>query len=161
MNLLSLLLNWRVWIAVSMAVLAAAGGWKCYVLGQKSVQVEFDAYKNQQVLDRLAAEQAAREKEHSMLTANQKVSQNYESLKVATATAVSALDADRLQLQSSIAAARGASCDPKAGPATDATPEDIVLGQCLQRYEAVAGDAKVLADQVIGLQEYVTKVVKP
>ena len=78
---MSLLLNWRIWLLVFLALGEVAFGWKMYKMGGNSVQVEFDTYKNQQVLDTLAAEKAARAKEQSLQVANRKVSENYESLK--------------------------------------------------------------------------------
>lgn len=155
---LSLLLNWRVWVAVALA----ASYYFVYTKGQESVQVDFDKYMIQQTKVVLDAQTAAREKEHSMEVENEKVTHDYESLKAATATAVGALDTERLRLQSVIASTHsGATSDPKAGPVADATPEDGVLGECLQRYEAVAGDAQALSDNTTGLQNYVNGVVKP
>ena len=155
---ISLLLNPRVLGMIVFLVLQAAACWKAYTMGEAHTQAAFDAYVNQQAQNELIAEETARVKEHAMQTANQKVSQNYESLKTATGTAVSALDADRLRLQSAFAAS-AASCDTGTRPGADASPKDDILDRCLERYEGVAGDAKKLSDQVIGLQEYVRTVV--
>ena len=154
------LLNWRVWAAIILCLAQAAFGWKMYKIGGNSVQVTFDAYKNQQVLDTLAAERAARAKEQSLQVANQKVSQNYETLKTATATAVGALDADRLRLQAALAA-RSVPGDPGASPSADASPEVRILGECIDRRSEVAKDAQAVTDKLIGLQDYVRRVVKP
>lgn len=158
MNPLSLLLNWRLVAGLILCVAAAAGGWKCYVLGKKTVQAEFDAYKAQQVADALAAEQAARAKEHAMQATNQKVTENYESLKTATATAVGALDAERMRLQAALAAS-SAPGDPGAVLRADGTAKDYILERCLGRYETVARDAAATANKVIGLQDYINHVV--
>lgn len=157
---LSLLLNWRVWVAVAFAVAQAGALWKCYKLGEEHTQLAFDTYVNQQAQNELIAEQTALDKKYAMQTANQKVSTNYESLKQATGVAVSALDADRLRLQSALAAS-GATCNTSASASTDATAKDYILDRCLSRYEEVAGDAQRLSDQVTGLQSYVTTVVIP
>jgi hypothetical protein len=123
------------------------------------VQVEFDAYKNQQVLDMLAAEKAAREKEHSLQTANRKVSENYETLKAATAVAVGALDADRVRLSDALTAS-----DPGANPSARACADDSarirnVLGSCADALQKMAGAADATENQLIGLQDYVKNVV--
>ena len=111
----------------------------------------------------LALENAARDKEHAMQTANEKVIQDYESLKTATATAVSALDADRVRLQQALSRARSgnsaAPANPQAGLPPDAAPESRILSECLARYEAVAGDADELSNGLKALQDYVNNVV--
>ena len=155
---MSLLLNWRIWLLVFLALGEVAFGWKMYKMGGNSVQVEFDMYKNQQVLDTLAAEKAARAKEQSLQVANRKVSENYESLKTATATAVGALDAERLRLQAALASG-SASGDTSAAPGADGSPKDYILSRCLERYEAVARDAATIADKALGLQDYIRNVV--
>jgi Protein of unknown function (DUF2514) len=155
---MSLLLNWRIWLLVFLALGEIAFGWKMYKMGGNSVQVEFDTYKNQQALDTLAAEKAARVKEQSLQVANHKVSENYESLKTATATAVGALDAERMRLQSALAAS-SASGDTSAITGTDGSSKDYILSRCLERYEAVARDAAAVADKAVGLQDYIRNVV--
>ena len=151
---LGLLLNWRTY-----AALALAASWAfAFHFGANSVQVKFDLYKNEQVSIALAAQTAAREKEHAMQASNQKVTENYESLKTATATAVGALDSDRMRLQAALAAS-SVPPDTGAGLRPDAAPKDRILSECLRRYEEVAADSDALADQVIGLQAYITKVV--
>jgi Protein of unknown function (DUF2514) len=155
---MSLLLNWRIWLLVFLALGEVAFGWKMYKMGGNSVQVEFDMYKNQQVLDTLAAEKAARVKEQSLQVANRKVSENYESLKTATATAVGALDAERMRLQAALAAS-SASGDTSAVTRTDGTAKDYIFSRCLERYEAVARDAAAVADKAVGLQDYIKNVV--
>lgn len=157
---LSLVLNWRFWAILIFCAAQAGALWRCYKLGEEHTQAAFDSYVNQQAQNELIAEQTARDKEHAMQTANQKVSTNYESLKTATGTAVSALDADRMRLQSALAAS-GAACITEASTSTDGSAKDYILDRCLQRYEEVAGDAQKLSDQVTGLQDYVHSVVAP
>lgn len=158
---MTLLFNWRLWLAIAFAAALAFGSYQCVQFGKNSVQVEFDVYKNQQILNTLAAEVAARAKEHVMQDTNLKVSENYEILKAATATAVKSLDADRMRLQSALAAAssRPTPGNTGAGLKPDASPESRILSSCLSRYEEVAGDADQLSDQVTGLQDYINRVV--
>jgi hypothetical protein len=155
---MAFLLDYRLWAVAIFAALELAAGWKVYKMGEKAVQVEFDQYKDQQVLATLAAERAARAKEQTLQTANKKVSDNYEILKTATATAVLSLDNDRMRLQSALAA-RGTSSDSASKLPADAAPEVGILSGCLNKYEAVAVDADALSDQVKALQDYVNSVV--
>jgi len=154
------LLNWRIWAAVFFAIAQAAFGWKAYVMGEKSTQKALDDLRFEYTSQALAAEQSARAKEQSLQVANRKVSANYESLKTATATAVGALDADRMRLQDALAA-RSVPGDPGASPGADASPEVRILGECIDRRTEVAKDAQAVTDKLIGLQDYVRRVVKP
>ena len=155
----SLLLNPKLWAALIVTLAVAAAGMFTYKKGEEHVQVTFDAYKNQQVLDLLAAEKAARAKEQSLQTANEKVTARYDDLKTTTTAAIRSLDNDRLRLQSALAAYEAAR-HPEAGVPADASPEVRVLSGCLERYETVAGDADTLSDQVKALQDYVRTVVQ-
>lgn len=156
--------NWRVWVFLVLIAANVGSYFKGHSAGvdagHAEVQVQFDAYKQTALEQALAAQVAKDAAEKRMNDANQKVSQDYENLKTATGTAVRALSLDRLRLQSELAASHNpAPGDTPAGPAADATAEDRVLGECLQRYEAVAGDAAAASDQVTALQAYLSKVV--
>jgi hypothetical protein len=153
-----LLLKWHTWLVIALIATHIF----VYKKGEESIQVDFDVYKNEQILSALAAETAARAKEQSLNLANKKVTDNYESLKTATATVVKSLDADRMRLQAAISSSDSTTAkDTGTGLQPIESPKDRVLNGCLQRYEEVATDADQLSDQVIALQEYVNKVVKP
>lgn len=157
---MALLLNWRVWCAVLVLTLEAYGSYVMYTKGEEHIQIEFDVYKNQQIVNALAQERLNRSKEVLLNTENQKVTDNYESLKTATSTAVKSLDSDRMRLQALIAAGdRSTPTYTGAGLQPVATPKDRVLSECLGRYEEVAGDADALSDQVRAFQDYITGVV--
>jgi len=157
---LSLLLNPRVWMAIILVVLEAMGGWKLYRMGTRAGDEKLAAYKAEQTQLQLDAEVKARAKETELINTNQKVTENYESLKTATATAVGALDAERVRLMSRLAAASGAPKDSGTGLVLNAPPQDRIRDQCLGRYEEVAGDAQALSDQVVALQSYIQKECK-
>ena len=126
-----------------------------------AVQAAFDKYVAA-AKDGALREQTKRDTEAAVMrTTNEKVTADYESLKTATATAVRALDADRMRTLSALAAARhsAAPSDPATGLPADASSEDRVLAECLNRYEEVAGDADGLSNQVKALQDYVHRVV--
>ncbi|NVN99292.1 MAG: hypothetical protein HXX17_08210 [Geobacteraceae bacterium] len=143
------------------AALIAGVGWKSYELGGEHARTELAQYKEQQAQDALKAEADARAKETAMRAANDRVKANYESLKTATATAVGAVDADRLRLQEALT-----SSDPTANPSARACADDAartrtVVRACATALQKLAGAADATEDQLVGLQEYVTKVLKP
>lgn len=155
------LLNWRLWAGLFLVTMAAAGGWRCFKLGEHAGLEQLAAYKADQVSQALAAEQAAHDKEHTLQASNQKVTANYENLKSATAVAVSALDADRMRLQDALAAS-----DPGANPAARACADDAarvraVVGACATALQKLARAADATEDQLVGLQDYVNSVVMP
>ena len=162
---LSLLLDPRLWGLLIGAVLEVAALWyahhKGVVSGRAEIQAQFDTYRLQAQQAALKAQQERDAEAKTMRETNEKVTANYESLKTATATAVRTLDSERMRLLSALAAAghSAAPSDPQSGLPADATAEDRVLGQCLARYEDVAGDAQQLSDQVKALQGYVNNVV--
>jgi hypothetical protein len=168
------------WLAVALA-LAGAGGFyegdgfgyrrghtkgvedgydKGKADGKHEVQLQFDLFK-EQALERAMAAQAERAQEEQRLKAiNAHQKENYDALIHATATAVGAVDADRLRLLSDIAASRGSSApvDPATGLPTDATPQERVLAECINRRAEVAEDAERLSNQVTGLQSFISGV---
>ena len=155
---LSILLNWRIWVGVA---LLASHGW-AYHLGGLAKTVDFAKYVQARTDAALAAEREARAKEATLNQANQKVTEDYESLKTATATAVGALDSNRLQLLATIRTRNsGTPRSASACQCADATPQERVLTSCVTEYSSVAGDAEALSNQVTGLQAYVKTVVQP
>jgi hypothetical protein len=161
----TLLLDPRMWGILVFVVLETMAGVTIYHKGvdhgRAEVQAKFDTY-------RLAAEDSALKEQtkrdaeaRAAQITNQEVTAHYESLKTATATAVRALDSARLRAVSALAAAHRSTApsDPATGLPPDATAEDRVLAECLQRYEEVAGDADVTAVTLKALQDYVNFVV--
>lgn len=69
---------------------------------------------------------------------------------------------ERLRARLSRPSAAASAASGAAGPSTDAGALNReLLGECAGRYEAVAGDARRYADQVIGLQGYVRAACLP
>jgi len=159
--MIAILLNWRVWLA---AALVASGAYLYHagsVSGKAAIQSQFDAYKTKDAEQALAAQIERQAKESAMQTANLKVSQDYESLKAATALAVSALDRDRMRLQAALAAYRGATGkDSGTGLQIDDSAIVGSFSECINRYSDLAKEADALSGQVIGLQDYINKVVR-
>jgi hypothetical protein len=159
---LSLLLNWRVWATAALVASYVCVGYLSYHTGANSVLVEFEAYKTTQLADAVNMQRAVRAKEQDLITKTHQVSQDYAALKSSTDDRIRSLDAERLRLQATISALHsgGTAAPAQAGPSADESPEDRVLGACVQQYDAVAGDAQSLSDQVTALQAYVNAVTK-
>jgi hypothetical protein len=162
--LMLLLSNWRLWAIAGLlaanAVSYSVGHHRGYLAGKAEVQATFDSYRADALEQALAAQAESTLKTQAMQAANEKVSADYVSLQTATATAVGALNRDRLRLQAAIAARSGATPDnPGPGLQPDAGPEVRILGACITEYESVASDAQSLSDKVTALQAYVNKVV--
>lgn len=160
----TMLLDPRVWGLLIFVVLESIAGWRVYHkgldTGRAEVQAQFSAYKEVAREEAIAALQKNAAETKAMNETNQKVTANYESLKTATATAIGALDVNRLRLQAALTARnRTTPGNPVSSAPADAAPEDRILGECLAKYEEVAGDANGLSDQVKALQDYVTTVV--
>jgi hypothetical protein len=164
---LTLLSNWRVWaflgLIVSNLISYSAGHKHGYDAGAEDVQIKFDLYKQDALETALAAQVAKDAAEKRMRESNEKVTADYENLQAATATAVRALDSDRMRLLEALRrkapAGDPAPVDPGTGLPPDATAEDRVLAECLNRYESVAGDADEIAVKLKKLQDYVANVV--
>jgi len=158
---IAILLNWRVWL---IAALAAAGIYSHhlgYVSGSADVQSVFDAYKTKDIEQAMAAQVLRQEQEAAMTAANLKVTQDYESLKSATATAVAALDRDRMRLQATIAAYRRATGkDSSTVAGIDGEALVGSFSECIDRYSGLAKEADSTSDTLKALQDYVNKVVR-
>jgi len=158
-----LLLNWRLWLALAIAAGISWAGYRLhhagYESGRAEVQGQFDAYRNKAMEQALAAQAERQAQESAMQAANTKVSKDYESLKTATAVAVSALDADRMRLQAALAAYRSATgSDSGAGLPPDDSAATGVLSACIDQYAGVVSDFDREADKLRGLQAYVSAV---
>jgi len=157
---IAILLNWRVWLV---AALVASGAYLYHagnVSGKASVQSQFDAYKAKDAEQALAAQIERQTQESAMSAKNKEVTANYVSLQAATATAVGALDRDRMRLQAALAAYRGATGkDSGTGLQIDDSAIVGSFSECINRYSTVASQLDKEADRLKALQEYVTKVI--
>jgi len=159
--MIAILLNWRTWLV---AALVASGAYLYHaghVSGKAAVQSQFDAYKAKDAEQALAAQIERQTQESAMSAKNKEVTANYVSLQAATALAMSALDRDRMRLQAALAAYRGATGkDSGTGLQIDDSAIVGSFSECINRYSDLAKEADALSGQVIGLQDYVNKVVR-
>jgi len=151
---LTLLLNWRFWAAIGLAV----SHWFAYHQGGLSKQVELDKYVAEQQTAQIAELNSARAREQELQLAKQKAEYAYQDLKKKSADAALGAESERVLLLAAIDAARGATEDTVPGSGIDADPAQGILRESIGRYAEVAGIADRLSDQVTGLQDYVKGV---
>jgi hypothetical protein len=157
-------LNWQAWLTAS--VMACAGFVYGHYVGDLGgaarVQQLFDAYRAQTLEQALAAQVERQAQESAMQATNQKVTADYVSLQTATGVAVRALDADRMRLQTALAAYRGATGkDSGTGLQVDDSALVGSFSECIDRYSTLAGQFDQEGDTLRSLQDYVRDVVKP
>lgn len=156
-------------LLLGLAVALGISAWNNHLIargdaqGAQRVRVEWATAEAKRLADEAQArmrDQAARQKETKRIANEQ--AQRDEALR----SAVAAAGARERGLLATIArlnaAARvpGAGADTGAASGADAASiARAALGECSSRYAALGGVADGLADQVIGLQDYVRTVV--
>lgn len=151
---MTLLLNWRFWAVIGLAV----SHWFAYHQGGLSKQVDFDKYVAEQQTAQIAALEAARATEQTLQLAKQKAEYAYQDLKKKSADAALGAESERVLLLSAIDAARSTGANPAPDSGIDADTGKGILRESLGRYAEVAEIADRLSDQVTGLQDYVKGV---
>jgi acetoin utilization deacetylase AcuC-like enzyme len=134
-----------------------------YHKGGQHVQAKWDAAQVETVKATLAAEQAARTKEHALIEANNQLEKKYVSLKTITENHAAATRAELQRLSDTLdatnsAARQGAAPSPRIDAA--ATIESELLRQCAAALTGMGASADRLSLQVVGLQSYVADVCK-
>jgi len=158
---IAILLNWRTWLV---AALVASGAYLYHagnVSGKAAIQSQFDAYKAKDAEQALAAQIERQTQESAMSAKNKEVTANYVSLQAATATAVGALDRDRMRLQAALAAYRGSTGkDSGTGLQIDDSAIVGAFSECVNKYSGLAKEADETSDTLKALQEYVHTVIE-
>jgi hypothetical protein len=162
---LKFLLDPRFLGVVLFCCLEVAAGWalhhRGYIAGQAASRNDLLEYRLQVEQDALREASQRDTKRLAMEAENLKVTENYVSLQTATATAVRALDADRMRLQATLSAYRRAtSTDPQAGLQVDDSALVGSFSECIDRYSSLAKESDEASDTLKSLQEYVTGVVE-
>lgn len=145
MTALFSLLNWRVWAAVSLAVLLAGTHWKAYTAGQKAVQAEWVQEKEQQAAQTAATLAQAAIKTEALQSAADTLRRT-KNAKIAQLDADLADALDRLHNRPARPGASDLPPDTGAGPATGCTGASLYKpdAEFLARESARAD--KLLAD---------------
>lgn len=148
-----LLLNWRIWAALVVAVVLAGTHWKAFHMGMTTVQAKWDA-------DLLQALEDDKKTTSQRIASNAKVDQKFQiekqQLQAHIADANLALDSLRDTLSAQQNNNPPASCRIDAGGA-----ERELLGQCATTLVRVAQEADRVEGKLNGLQDYIKQVVKP
>jgi chromosome segregation ATPase len=153
-----------IWLRVGLiiaAVLAIAlAGYK---VGSDRVQAKWDIERAKQTEIRLEAEQAARKEEQRRAEESQRIASEQSKREAEYRDRVAAAEQSLGGLRDTVArlnsrpAPRGAEA---AGYAREASVARELLGSCTSEYRGVAAEADGLRNQVIGLQQWVNKVVQ-
>lgn len=150
-----LLLNWRIWVAVSLAVALAASHWKAYKSGGASARADLQAYQLEATQAAAAASEAARKKEANYRSTNERISRDLAKEKAARAADAAIVAGKLRDLESTIDSARAS--DP--GPGSDADdPPLAVARQCARSLVILDEYASGLASQTRALQAYTRDV---
>jgi len=156
---MALLLNWRVWFVITFVASLAFGSYKCVQFGKNSVQVEFDKYKNQQILDALAVEKANQAKEQVMKLSLENLTNAYVKNQKANSDNAIAANNSLRDLQTTIG-------NPTPiDPATSIGVDDLararfVVGDCATTLSKMAEAFDASEARLSALQEYVKNVVQ-
>lgn len=166
---------------LALGAVFAVQGWKAHIhaqgdaAGAARVQKLWDADTARRDADtlaaHLAAQQVLRTQEAALQQKAERIAHETAQREAQLRAAVAAADARVRSLHTTIAqlnANAAALADlpgPGTGACTTAHPDAAttareLLGACSERYAAVAGTADQLADQVMGLQDYVRAVVQ-
>lgn len=155
------LLNWRVVVALALAVLLAGTHWKAYTTGKKVTQAYWDAERAQLVQAALDAEKQARDKEAALNISVRKVQKDYDAIKKTNAALAAATADSLLDLQATIDSIAPKDAAAPAGTHGAGGLEQELLGECARVVSILAASADRLESKVVGLQAYVRDVVKP
>lgn len=155
--MIALLFNWRIWLAVSLAIFLAGTHWKAYHAGGVSARAELQAYQLEATQAAAAASEAARKKEGILNANNERIRRDLAKEK-ANRAADAAIAAGRLRdLESAIDSA--SSKDSATGPVVDDAPL-AVARQCARQLILLDEYAQGLASQTRGLQAYAADVCR-
>jgi hypothetical protein len=153
-----------IWLRVGLIVAAVlATALAGYKVGSDRVQAKWDIERARQTELRLEAEQAARKEEQRRNEESQRIAgeqaKRETEYRVRVAAAEQSLDGlrDTVARLNSRPAPRNAEA---AGYAREAAIARELLGTCSAEYRGVATEADGLRIQVIGLQQWISKVVQ-
>ena len=149
------LLSPRLWLGLALAGVLAFTHLGAYRSGRGAVRVLWDKERAELTAQALAASEAARAKEKTLIAINAKVTNDFfVQKKLRAADAV--VNAGKLRdLQAALASA--ASDNPSTGSSAD-DPRNAIIDQCASQLVGMDEYAKSMASQVTGLQGYAGSV---
>lgn len=137
----------RLAVLITILLALAAGAWKSYTMGAKSVLAEWTAQK-------LVDSETARIREQAMQKSTEKIGRDYEISKTRNDAAAVATASQLHDLQAIIST--GADTSPAGGDHGD--PRLDIIAECAGTVTALDAAVKELASQTIGLQDYAESV---
>ncbi|MDE2098886.1 MAG: hypothetical protein KGL39_16655 [Patescibacteria group bacterium] len=153
---MALLLNWRIWAALALAVFLAGTHWKAYVSGKKTIQAEWDAEKVVLQHEALEAQAANAETARLNQKAVERLDHDLQESRKARDVAAAALDDSVRRIQSAVGGQATGEASAPSGPDDD--PAHAILGQCAQAVAGMVREAGGLREQAEGLQRYAREV---
>lgn len=153
MPFLPILMSWKLWAGVVVAVFLAGTHWKAYKSGGRSVQMAFDMYIIEQKENMLAASEQARLREKSINNSLRESYDNYLVLKKRNSTVVTANTGSLQQLETTIANRPDPS--PTTTSGTDGATYRELFQSCARTLTSMAEEADGIAIKLLGLQEYI------
>ncbi len=155
------LLNYRLWLAICLALILASSHLFAWKSGRAAVRADWDRDIAERTAQALKAEQDARAKEQALQTAKQKVEVNYAAQKKRDAVALSHAQSELDQLRvtlSAVSSSTGQDTGTTARTDGAGRLERELLGNCAQSLTELAREADRLETKLVGLQGYVREV---
>lgn len=153
--MIALLFNWRIWVAVSLAVALAASHWKAYKSGGAACRQEATEAALKASQEAFKVSEKYREKEKALNLSLERVRTDYAKEKAARAADAAIVAGKLRDLESTIDSARAS--DP--GPGSDADdPPLAVARECARSLVILDEYASGLASQTRALQAYTRDV---
>ena len=154
------LLSPRLWIGLALAGVLAFTHLGAYRSGRGAVRVLWDKERAELTAQALAASEAARAKEKTLVIANQKVSEKYAKQKKANSVLAANLNDSVRQLQAILAGPVGADAATPTRDYGRGGLERELLGDCSKNLAEMAITADRLESKVVALQDYVKSVTQ-
>ena len=155
--MIALLFNWRIWVAVSLAVALAASHWKAYHAGGVSARADLLTYQTEVAQKAAKASEDARQKENALNLSNERIRNALAKEKAARA-ADAVATADRLRdYESTLDSLRAK--DSTTGPGAD-DPPIAIARECAKQLIVLDQYAQGLASQTRGLQAYAREICR-
>lgn len=153
----------RLWMMAALAAALIGSHWYVFTAGKSSVQAKWDKDIAERAQIALAAEQAARQKEQSLVAQKDQLERRYVDQKRKSEAAAARANAELSRLRDEIraAASRPASKDPAPASRADGTnafPE--LLGECAGALLELGQEADRLKGIAGGLQDYAKNVCR-
>lgn len=155
-----MLLNWRLWAALAIAVALAASHWKAYSMGGAEYRARMAELQTEMLAKAATASEDARKIEQTMAAKLRKAQDDYAKLQKINANNALALDRVRGDFETAL----NSRCanNPTAPGCTDGSGrlERELFANCATALGELGKTADRLETKVVGLQEYVKAVTQ-